>query len=205
VKDIIKKVLKEDKNLRFYNHIVTELVNNTSVDKGGRVHAPFLNSKTYFYRNGLKNELHWFHYHPKFYYHLRDRYGISVRESKVAKYIWDQYRELIYLEYFEDDRHLYTESAEKKEKLFQTIVADLLHKTTIKRKKNYKGIQPIVNIPLWKWGEMHVENIWHNTYTGNHWETAVNNISDTYGVDVNFAWTIWEAYIRRLHQKAYEE
>lgn len=109
MKNIIKKILSESKieykKYRFADYVINQMLEDTEIVDDNEVHnrilTPFHN--TYISKGLLKFELTWFPYHRNLYGYLRDNFGIPPR-SNMAEYIWDNYREIILLEYFTDGR-----------------------------------------------------------------------------------------------------
>ncbi len=95
----------EYKKYRFADYVINQMLEDTDIiddeDVITMIEPPFMN--TYFSKNYLKFELTWFPYHRNLYLYLRDNFGIPPR-SDMAEYIWNNYREIILLEYFTDGR-----------------------------------------------------------------------------------------------------
>jgi hypothetical protein len=95
----------EYKKYRFADYVINQMLEETEIVDDDEVHnrilTPFLN--TYISKGLLNFKLAYFPHHRNFYIYLRDYFSIPPR-SDMAEYIWDNYREIILLEYFTDGR-----------------------------------------------------------------------------------------------------
>jgi hypothetical protein len=88
MRDIIKRILLEDKKERFLQYIINELVNNTKIDYDEEeiIEPPFYTLHTFPKFSSLDFPL------LSFSNYCKDKYGLTEDE---IEYVWDQYKTII--------------------------------------------------------------------------------------------------------------
>lgn len=127
MRDIIKRILLEDKEERFLEFIINDLVNNTKIDydKGEINHLYFTQIR---YTLPTLATLHILPILPIFSFskYCRNTYGLTKQE---IDYVWEKYRNIIIDKII--NRENINESNNKKERFIQYVINELVNETNI--------------------------------------------------------------------------